>query len=66
MSKKGTYAQALAEMEEIITNIQSEKYTIDELSEKVRRVSQLITFCKDKLRETDDEINKVIKQMDDN
>ena len=64
MSKKGTYAQALAEMEEIIANIQNEKYTIDELSEKVRRVSQLIVFCKEKLRETDDEIEKVINQMD--
>jgi len=63
MNKKQTYAEALAEIELIIQNIEDDKYSLDELSEKVRRVSFLINFCKEKLRATEDELSKVLKNM---
>jgi exodeoxyribonuclease VII small subunit len=62
--KKLTYAQALAEVEDIVSRIQKEEYSIDELAEKVKRVSSLIAFCREKLRETDDEVCKVISGME--
>lgn len=62
--KKLTYAQALAEVEDIVSRIQKEEYSIDELAEKVKRVSSLIAFCREKLRETDDEVSKVISGME--
>ncbi len=64
MSKKQTYAQALAEVEEIVGKIQNEEYSIDELAEKVKRVSVLISFCREKLRETDEEVSKIIETME--
>jgi len=65
MSKKQTYSQALTEIEEIVTRIQNEEFTIDELAEKVKRVSLLISFCREKLRETDDEVSKIIDTMEE-
>ena len=66
MSKKQTYAQALSEIEDIVTRIQNEEYSIDELAEKVKRVSvfnQLLAAKK--LRETDEEVNKIIETMEE-
>ena len=38
---------------------------IDELSGKVKRVSELITYCKSKLHETEEEVEKILKSIDD-
>jgi exodeoxyribonuclease VII small subunit len=63
MTKKQSYAEALAEIEEIIGYIEDDKYTIDELADKVKRISFLITFCKDKLHSTEEELNNILKKM---
>jgi exodeoxyribonuclease VII small subunit len=39
---------------------------VDELSEKVKRVSNLVTLCKEKLHNTEQEIDKILKEMDNN
>ena len=63
MKNKQTYAEALAEIELIIQNIEDDKYSLDELSEKVKRITFLINYCKEKLRTTEEELNKVLKNM---
>ena len=63
MSKKNSYAEALAEIELIIENIENDKYSIDELTDKVKRISFLINFCKEKLHATENELNTILSQM---
>lgn len=63
MKNKQTYSEALAEIELIIQNIEDDKYSLDELSEKVKRITFLINYCKEKLRTTEEELNKVLKNM---
>ena len=63
MSKKNTYAEALAEIEQIIENIENDKYSIDELTDKVKRISFLINFCKEKLHSTENELNGILNKM---
>lgn len=63
MTKKLSYAEALAEIEEIIGNIEEDKYSIDELADKVKRISFLIDFCKEKLHATEEELNNILKKM---
>jgi exodeoxyribonuclease VII small subunit len=65
MKNKLTYAEALAEIELIIQNIEDDKYTLDELSEKVKRISFLINYCKEKLRATEDELKNILKNIKD-
>jgi exodeoxyribonuclease VII small subunit len=62
--KKQSYQEAVAEIEEILEKLENEELDVDELAEKVKRVSQLLKFCKDKLSGTEKEIQKIIEEMD--
>lgn len=64
--KKGTYKESISEIEEILGQIENNELDVDELSEKVKRVSFLIGICKEKLKNTEEEIEKIIKEMDHN
>ena len=63
--KKSEYADAVAEMEQILALIESDGLSMDELSEKVKRVSVLLKSCMSKLFETEKEIEQIIQSMDD-
>lgn len=52
-----SYEEAMKELQQIIQVLQSEAMNIDELSVKVKRSAALITFCKEKLRATESELN---------
>ncbi len=63
MNKNQTYQQAIDELEAIVNEIENEEISVDELSEKVKRASQLIILCKTKLTKTEDEVSKVLEEM---
>ena len=62
-TKKVTYKEAITEIEEILEKIENEELDVDELAEQVSRVSALITICKDKLHKTEEEVEKILKEM---
>ncbi len=64
MAKKLSYGEAIAEIEEIIKKIEREELDVDELSDQVKRVSFLINYCREKLRNTEDEVNKILKEIE--
>ncbi|MFT5164980.1 MAG: exodeoxyribonuclease VII small subunit [Saprospiraceae bacterium] len=53
-----TYEQAMTELQQIVTDLQSEAVGIDELSDKVKKAAELINFCKTKLRSTEADIDQ--------
>jgi exodeoxyribonuclease VII small subunit len=61
--KKQSYKEALSEIESILSQIENEELDVDELASQVEKVSQLIKVCKDKLRKTEDDVEKILKQM---
>lgn len=61
--KKSTYSEAKAELEKIVESIESNELDVDALTEKVKRASELISFCKDKLTKTDDELQKILENI---
>jgi exodeoxyribonuclease VII small subunit len=63
--KKLTYRDAVAEIDEILEKIEQEELDVDELSEKVKRVSVLIRFCKEKLHKTGEEVENILKEMEE-
>ena len=65
-SRDLTYSQALNELEKIVADIESEEVDVDLLAEKIKRASFLITFCKGKLRTAEDEVKKVLSEMEEN
>ena len=58
--KKQTYAQAIAELEEIVAKLQNNECEIDELKTYTNRSLSLLKFCKDKLFE----IKKMLEELD--
>ena len=64
-SKQLTYSQALKELEAIISEIESEEINVDSLTEKIKRATTLITFCKSRLRNTEEEVKKVFSEIEE-
>ncbi len=64
MPVKFSYEKAVAEIESIIEEIENEKLSVDELSDKVKKVSQLLRECKKKLTDTKDEVNELLSSME--
>lgn len=60
-----TFDQAYTELEEISRAIQSGTIGIDDLSVKVARASELIKFCKQKLRTIEGDLTTVFEQLND-
>ncbi|RKD87738.1 exodeoxyribonuclease VII small subunit [Mangrovibacterium diazotrophicum] len=63
--KKLSYKEAVEEIDEILEKIENEELDVDELSEKVKRVSTLIKFCKEKLHTTQTEVENILKDMEE-
>lgn len=64
-SRQLTYSLALTELEEIISEIESEESNIDILAEKVKRAAYLIKFCKGRLRNTGEEVKKALSEIEE-
>lgn len=60
-----SYEQAFNELQKIVSEIEQGDITIDLLLPKVQRAAELIKYCRDKLRNTEEEISKIIKQLED-
>ena len=54
------YEDAIFELEEIVDKIENADISVDELSVKVKRASELIKVCKDILHKTDEEVQKIL------
>lgn len=59
-----TYEAAYKELAQIAKEIENETVSVDVLAQKVKRASELITFCQVKLKSTESEVNKIIQQME--
>jgi exodeoxyribonuclease VII small subunit len=64
MDQKNSYEVAYKELQQIAREIETETVSVDVLAQKVKRASELITFCQNKLRATETEVNKIIEQLE--
>ena len=53
---KLTYEKALEELQQIVTQLQEDEVGVDELSDKVKRAAELIAYCREKLRTTEESL----------
>ena len=61
---KLSYKEAMNEIESIVSKLEDNQLNIDELSVKVKRVAELIAYCKSKLHDTEEEVEKILRSMD--
>lgn len=64
MAEKILYTQAFEELQQIVAEIENGEITVDQLSEKVKRAAQLISICKQKLSATEEDVNKILKELE--
>lgn len=63
MNKKMSYRQAAEQLEEIVAQIENGELGIDELSKKVEEAAELVKMCKEKLRQTDADIEQMLNEI---
>jgi exodeoxyribonuclease VII small subunit len=63
-TKKFNYKKALEEIEDIVAKIESEEVDVDELSTLVKKAAELIKQCKSKLRDTGNELEEIIDNLE--
>lgn len=64
MSEEINYTDAFEELQEITAEIEQGEISVDELSEKVKRAAKLIKICKAKLTTTEEDVNKILKELE--
>lgn len=65
MSKQPSYKEAYEELQKIVSDIEQGEISVDELSEKVKRATLLIKICKQKLNNTEEDVNKILKELEE-
>ncbi len=60
-----TWDEAYAELSEIVASLEDERISVDVLAEKMKRASVLIKLCSEKLRDTEDAVTRIIREMED-
>ncbi len=65
MPKEPKYTEAFEELQQIVADIEDGEISVDELSVKVKRASELIKICKDKLSATDSDIAKILENLEE-
>ncbi|MBL7111677.1 MAG: exodeoxyribonuclease VII small subunit [Bacteroidales bacterium] len=63
MAENISYKDAIEEIESILQQVESGELDVDQLTDKVKRVSALLEICNKKLKTTEKEVEKIIKEM---
>lgn len=62
MAKKElTYSEATAQIEKILARLRSEEMDVDTLAAEVKRATELIASCKERLHKAEEEVNKILE-----
>lgn len=64
MNEELNYTDAFAELQEIVSEIENGEISVDVLAEKVKRAAVLISVCKAKLTTTEEDVRKILKELD--
>lgn len=62
--EKQTYEEAYNELQNTLEEIENGNLNVDELTSTVKKATKLIKFCKSKLYETENEIEKILEELD--
>jgi len=63
MKKTESYNESIAKLRAIVSDIEKGELDVDILSEKVKEASRLIKVCKDKLFKADEEVKKILEEL---
>ncbi len=62
MAKSITYKDAFEELNKIAQSLEHDELEIDSLAKKIKRANELVTICKEKLREIEQDVNNQLQK----
>ncbi len=64
MAKKSeiSYTEAMAEIGQILQALKAEELSVDELAKRVKRASELIAICKERLKKAEEEVTHILEE----
>ncbi|MBK12904.1 MAG: exodeoxyribonuclease VII small subunit [Crocinitomicaceae bacterium] len=57
------YTAAFEELKGILAALQQDEIGVDDLAAKVKRAAHLISYCGERLRSTENEVQKVLDEL---
>lgn len=58
------YTDAMTELEEILDDLERDQLDVDVLAERVRRASELLTLCRDRISRAQADVDKIVADLD--
>jgi exodeoxyribonuclease VII small subunit len=58
------YAEAMLELETILDELESDQLDVDVLAERVRRASELLTLCRNRISRAQSDVDKIVADLD--
>ena len=58
------YADAMAELERILAELEGDHLDVDVLAERVRRASELIKLCRSRIARAQDDVTKIVTDLE--
>ncbi|NEW79422.1 MAG: exodeoxyribonuclease VII small subunit [Gelidibacter sp.] len=65
MENEMKYTEAFEELQTIVSDMEDSKISIDDLDIKIKRASELLKICKDKLFKTETNVQKILNEIKD-
>lgn len=62
---KLSWEQAYEELNDIVNSLEDDAVSVDLLAARMERAAQLIKFCSGKLRDTEEAVNRIIRELED-
>ncbi len=59
------YSEAVKELDELVRKMQDPACDLDKLAAYTVRAKQLITFCRERLTKTDEQLKAILKELDE-
>lgn len=63
-STQKNYNQAYSELKEIVSKMENGQMQVDELSENIKKATELINICKQKLTTIETDVDKLIQDIE--
>lgn len=59
--KQPSYTEAMTEIDTILKRFRAEEMSVDDLTREVKRATELIALCKERLLKSEAEVKKVLE-----
>jgi exodeoxyribonuclease VII small subunit len=64
MSAEPGYAEAIAELEEILDELEGDQLDVDVLADRVRRASELIKVCRARIARAQSDVDTIVADLE--